>query len=42
MSQYFLKQYGRFNRNVKVELEDLSNYAKNADLKEAAGGDRFG
>ena len=38
MCQYFLKQYERFGKNVKVEL-NLSNYATKANLKGATSVD---
>ena len=36
MNQYFSKQYGRSDGNVRVQ-SDLSNYATKADLKGALG-----
>ena len=36
MTQYFPRQYGRFDGNVTVEL-DFSNYVTKADLKEQQG-----
>ena len=38
MTQYFPKQYGHFDGNVKVEL-DFSNYVTKADLEETSGVD---
>ena len=32
MSQYFLKPFRSFGRNINVKM-DLSNYATNTDLK---------
>ena len=38
ISQYFLKPYERFGKNIKVDL-DLSNYTRKPDLKGATGVD---
>ena len=38
ISQYFLKPYESFGKNIKVDL-DLSNYTRKADLKGATGVD---
>ena len=38
MSQYFPKQYERFDGDINVEV-DLSNYATKADLQNATGVD---
>ena len=40
MSQYFLKPFRRFDRDISLKL-DLSNYATKADLKGATGADTF-
>ena len=36
MSQYFPKPYQLFGGDINAKV-DLSNYAKNADLKDATG-----